>query len=224
MTHVPAIRSEFALVGFGGYKRGASVNGPSDDQEIANTLKGSGVATPSELLKEKTANEFVTYASGRQNVAFTDFKIVLNKRYNPVYLVIEQLFALFFESMAPPSEHMEAVVYTFDGKEKEYVPPNVPGSDEISEKPKATNSTYDGFVWAVVNKQSMKKLRDERYDVSLSVTKDHPKLPAWTTVMSESAEITETMLTKDMIDAVERAGDLFEYLIITDQPVDKPLR
>lgn len=201
------------------------MDGVLGDEEIANKLKGSGVNAPPELLKEKTANEFVTYASGRQNVAFADFKIVLNKRYNPVYIVMEQVFGLFFDSMAPQSEHMEAVVYTFDGKEKEYVPPAVPGSEEVSEKPRSVgNSTYDGFVWAVVSKGSMKKLRDDRYDVSLTATKEHQKLPAWTTVMSESAEITDMLLTPDLVNAIEKAGDLFEYLIITDQPADKPLR
>lgn len=40
--------------------------------------------------------------------------------------------------------------------------------------------------------------------------------------MSESAEVTDTMLTKDLVAAVEQAGDVLEYLIITDQPVDKP--
>ena len=70
----------------------------------------------------------------------------------------------------------------------------------------------------------MRLLREERYDISLILPKDHEKLPAWTTVMSEAAEITETILTPDLAKAIEEAGDLFEYLIITDQPVDKPTK
>lgn len=223
VAHVPTINSEFALVGFSGRKQGANAE-ETDSEDLAEKLKGGGLNYPPELLKEKTANEFATYASGRQNVAFVDFKIVLNKRYNPIYVGLEQVFSLFFDSMAPQSEHMEAIAYTFDGKESQYVPPSVPGNVEVAEKPKVANSSYDGFVWAVVNKNKMKKLRDDRYDVSLTSTKDHPKLPGWTTVMSESAEITEALLTKDLIDAVAQAGELFEYLIVTDQPIDKPLR
>jgi hypothetical protein len=69
----------------------------------------------------------------------------------------------------------------------------------------------------------MKRLRDDRYDISLTTTKDHPKLPAWATVMSEANEITETLLTPDLIKAVHEAGDdAFEALIITDQPQDRP--
>lgn len=73
-----------------------------------------------------------------------------------------------------------------------------------------------------MNKNQMKQLRDERYDVSITFTKDHPKLPIWTTVMSESAEITSALLTDELVDAIKKAGDLFDYLIITDQPVEKP--
>jgi hypothetical protein len=68
----------------------------------------------------------------------------------------------------------------------------------------------------------MKDLREERYDVSITFTKDHAKLPNWATVMSESAEITNALLTDELVDAINKAGDLFDYLIITDQPVEKP--
>ncbi|KAK5239218.1 hypothetical protein LTR16_012154, partial [Cryomyces antarcticus] len=68
----------------------------------------------------------------------------------------------------------------------------------------------------------MKTLRDDRYDISLTTTKDHPKLPAWATVMSESPEITEAMLTPELVSAVTEAGEAMEALIITDQPIDQP--
>jgi len=68
----------------------------------------------------------------------------------------------------------------------------------------------------------MRILRDERYDISLTTTKDHPKLPNWATVMSESAEVTEVMLTPELIKAVTDAGEDLECLIITDQPIDAP--
>lgn len=133
----------------------------------------------------------------------------------------EYVAALLFDSFSTPVERMEAVAYTFDGKEKDFVPPGVPGSEEL--KPRGVgSSTYDGFVFAVVNKLSMRRLRDERYDISLTYTKDHPKLPNWVTVMSESAEVTDTLLTKDLVQAIEQAGDAVEYLIVSDQPVDKP--
>ena len=107
----------------------------------------------------------------------------------------------------------------FEGREKDFVPPPVPGQEPV----KGTgNSGYDGFVWAVVNKMAMRRLREERYDASLTFTKDNAKLPDWATCMSESAEVTEMMLTKELTEGIKKAGDLLEYLIVTDQPTDKP--
>ena len=191
-AHAPILQSEYAIVGF-------NTRGPNP---------------PEKLLKEKTAQEYIGYATGRANAAFTDIKLTLLKRYNPIMLGVEWVSSMFFDSMAPPSERVVIETYVFDGKEKEYIP----GSEVKG------SSAYDAFVWAVVNKNSMRRLRDERYDVSLTQTKDNAKLPAWLTVMSESAEVTDTMLTPDLITAIEAAGDSLEYLVISDQPVDKPTK
>ena len=90
------------------------------------------------------------------------------------------------------------------------------------EEKKVPNSSFDGFVWAIVHKDMMKRLREDRYDLSLTSSKDHPKLPIWVTVMSENAEITETLLTPELIKAINDAGDNFEALVVTDQPMDQP--
>jgi hypothetical protein len=129
--------------------------------------------------------------------------------------------SLFFESMPAPVEQMEAILYPFDGREALTVPGQAPGAHELR---KDTKSSYDGFVWAIVNKETMKQLRDDRYDVSITTTKDNPKLPVWATVMSESAEITDFLLTPELIKAVEEAGELLNHLIITDQPIDQPVK
>lgn len=202
-AHAPVLKKEFAVVGYDG-------------------LKGSNDhPTPLELLKEKTAQEYTTYATGRQNVAFVDMKVSLLKRYNPMTWLLEVLLSLFFDSIKAPVERMEATSYTFDGKEKDLLPTPPKGEPESRSAP----SSYDSFVWALVNKGTMRQLREDRYDISLTTTKDHPKLPNWASVMSESAEVTDLLLTPELIKAVEEAGfDLFEHLIVTDQPIDKPLK
>ena len=214
-AHAPALEKEFAVVGFAGKRS------PRADDGQTRT---SDLAVPAELLKEKTAQEYTTYATGRQNVAFIDIKLSLYKRYNPMTLMLEKALSFLFESITPPVERMEATAYTFDGKERDLVP--VRSKQELDNKDSRfkglPQSTYDNFVWAVVHKERMKRLRDDRYDVSLTYTKDHSKLPVWATVMSESAEITDQLLTADLVKAIEGAGDAFEYLIVTDQPVDKP--
>ncbi|KAI0997316.1 hypothetical protein K3495_g10870 [Podosphaera aphanis] len=201
-----SLHREFKLLGFG--------DTPALDGEWQ-------IESATSLLKEKSPSEFSTYATGRQNVAFLDFNISLLKRYSPLSLMAEAGMSLFFESITAPSEQVEAVIYPFDGREALLVPGQIPGANELR---KDTKSTYDGFVWAVVNKDNIKQLRDDRYDISLTSTKDSNKLPNWATVMSESAEITEAILTPELIRNIEHCGELLNYLIITDQPVDQPAK
>jgi len=168
-------------------------------------------------IREKSLFEFESYATGRQNVAFVDINLVMKKRFNPILGAAEFVLGSLFESVPAPKDAVDAALYPFDGKESKTVP-TIPGSNEL----KVEKSAYDGFVWAVVNKNNMQAIRDERYDASITFTKDNSKLPPWLTVMSESAEITDVLLTPELIKAAEKAGDLLEYLIITDQPVTKP--
>lgn len=205
-AHASALHSEFAVVGFNGVRKSDEVT--------------SELASPDDFLKEKTAQEFTSYATGRQNVAFVDVTIKLPKRYNPVTYWMDVVFGFLFESWQAPTETYEAVAYTFDGKEKDVVP--VPAQNTSSLK--VNNSAYDGFIWAVVHKNHMRQFRQDRYDASMTFTKDNAKLPQWATVMTENAEITDALLTPELIQAIEKAGDDFKYLIVTDQPTDRPLK
>lgn len=222
-AHGPALEQEYAVVGFEGRKP-PTIDDVQSSGLAKATAADEGVVSDN-ILKEKTAQEFITYATGRQNVAFLDIKLSLFKRYNPLTLILELVMSFFLESVRAPAERMEATAYAFDGREKDLVPVRSKQDQESQDSRfKGTQSAYDGFVWAVVHKECMRYLRDDRYDLSLTGTKDHAKLPIWATVMSESAEITDLLLTTDLIKAVESAGDDFEYLIITDQPLDKPIK
>lgn len=198
-AHAPLLRSEFSSVGFDG------VPSNPDAQD-----DGSG------LMKEKSLFQFESYATGRANTAFVDINISLTKRFNPILGGLEYVLGTFLDSAPVPRDTVDATVYPFDGREHKIVA-SVPGSEV-----KVNKSTYDGFVWAIVHKERMQRLRDDRYDASLTITKDNPKLPPWLAVMSENAEITQTFLTPELIDAVTKAGDNFEFMIVTDQPIDKP--
>ena len=223
-AHKPILESEYALVGFDKLpKFGNQDSGSAESKD------------PIELLKEKTAIEYLTYATGRQNVAFTDFKLTLKRRHNPAARFGEEFLAFFFESQPKPIEHIEVTSYTFDGKESDLAPllgaqVSENGLEPPTPEQKAAHkeqfkSSYDGFVFAVVHKDLMRRLREDRYDLSLTTTKDNQRLPSWATIMSESAEIAEQLLTSELIKAIEAAGEpLFESLIVTDMPVDQPKR
>lgn len=202
-AHRQLLQKEFALVGLG--------NRP--------TLDG---VDSEDLLNEESPNEFTTYLSGRQNIAFADVRISLFKRYNPTSFLSEFAFSFFFDSFPTPTEKVEVVVYPFDGKESLTVPGQMPGVGEL--RARDQKSSYDGFVFAVVNKDNMKQIREDRYDVSITTTKDHAKLPNWVTVMSESAEVTDLIVTPELAKAIEQAGETFDHFIVTDQPVDKPTK
>ncbi|RMZ84649.1 hypothetical protein DV737_g1233, partial [Chaetothyriales sp. CBS 132003] len=227
-VHQPILESEFALVGFHRQPKIAPIpeaaQGGAKFLDSCNQLTGANLAD--DLIKEKTTWEFETYASGRQNVAFVDFRIVLKRRANPMAMFTEEVAGIFFESIKPKAERLDAVIYPFDGNESNFVAPPVPGSAEVekAKHQRIGNSSYDAFVLAIVDKMEMRRFREERYDASLTFTKDNAKLPAWATTMSESAEITDTILTKDLVEAIKSADGLLEYLIITDQPVEKPAK
>lgn len=197
--HLPILEAEFAQVGFQRGDRGGG-------------LKSGNAEVPDEMLKQRGKNEYFTYATGRQNVAYLHVQLSLFKRYNPITWFGELLISFFFDSVTAPVERVEVTAYPFDGKEKAFLPGSSGGS----------SSAYDGFVFAVVHKDKMQELRDARYDLSLTATRDHAKLPDWATTMSESAEITEAMLTPELLKAVEAAGEGLEALIVTDQPIDAP--
>ena len=208
-AHAPILEQEYASVGFNAKRRS-----PGLDTDAI----GTGISNPMDLLRVKAANEFVTYATGRQNVAFLDIKLLLAKRYNPMGRAGELTIGFFVESMAAPKERLEATAYAFDGREHDVVPK----SNGTQNEKETFKSAYDSFVFAIVHKESMKSLRDNRYDLSLTTTKDNAKLPPWATVMSESAEITDALLTAELIKAIEQTGELLEALIITDMPLDQP--
>lgn len=209
-AHSKTLASEFSLVGFDNRTRTTTKTGEGNSEDLAE---------PEKALKEKSLFEFSTYATGRQNVAFMDAKLTLIRRFNPLMSAAEAILSLLWESYSMPQDTVEVTVYPFDGKEDLLIA-GIPGTNEL--RSKGSKSTYDGFVWAIVNKDRMKQVRDERFDVSLTFTKDHQKLPNWLTVMSESAEITSLLLTPELAKAVDTAGELLDFFLVSDQPTDRP--
>jgi Protein of unknown function (DUF1682) len=205
--HAPALGFEFAKVGFA----------PGGGR-VADVGVDGAVALDS-FWKETTASEYTGYATGRANVAFVDLRITLAKRFNPLIMFGEKAIGFLFDSFPVTVEKLEGTAYAFDNREATIVPRR---KDDPA--PKVSNSSYDGFVFAIVHKRMLRKLREDRYDLSLTTTKEHAKLPHWAAVLTESAEVTDVILTPELIKAVEDADDLFDALIITDQPMDRPTK
>lgn len=216
-AHAKPLADEFALVGCEGVPRFA---GEKEGDGLVKALAEYNLAKGDAILKEKSLFEFATYATGRQNVAFMDVKLTLKKRFNPLMTFVEAVMGFFWDTMGSPEDTLDATIYPFDGREAQTVP-GLPGAAELKAR-ESKSSAFDGFVWAIVNKERMKGIRDERYDLSITSTKDHAKLPSWLAIMTESAEVTEAMLTPELIKAAQAAGENLDYLIISDQPTEKP--
>ncbi|KAG9969043.1 DUF1682 domain protein, partial [Aureobasidium melanogenum] len=113
-SHVNVLENEFAHVGFG---RKLDLANVSPDVAMS-----AGDKINPEVLREKSKDVFLSYATGRQNVACVDVKLSLLKRYNPLALISELGLGFFFESMAGSGEKAEITAYTFDGKEAQFIP------------------------------------------------------------------------------------------------------
>lgn len=210
------LNSEFASIGFSGVP---AIAADKTGDELLQALTDANAQLGDEVLKERSLFEFTTYATGRLNVAFVDVRLTLAKRFNPLIVLFESILGFLFDANAQTQDVAEATLYPFDGKEASLIS-GIPGAAEL--RFKDSKSSFDNFVWAIVHKERMKQVREDRYDVSLTATKDNAKLPNWLTVMTESAEITDALLTPELAKAAELAGDLFEYLIVSDQPIEKP--
>ncbi|TGZ84239.1 DUF1682-domain-containing protein [Ascodesmis nigricans] len=200
---LPVLSSEFALVGF-------------DFRGRANTLAESAdanaapVIDPETLVHEAGLTEYSSYATGRLNISTLTTNITLQRRSSPVALLAEWIASFIFDSIPEPRDVVHLTVTP---------PPSTPapGSPQSAQ----AGGKYDNFVLAVVNKSAMRRLRTERYDLSIAKVSDCPQAN-WLGIMSESKEITDTILTSDVLNPILALGSHFEALIITDQPVERP--
>lgn len=170
------------------------------------------------ILRENSPTEYVVYATGRNNVAFMHVTISLMKRNNPIALAGEFLAGFIFDAIPGPRDSVTVTLAPFDGGEQALL--------QAGGKKGESSSKFDNFIWALVNKRTMNKWREERYDLSLTTTRDWEGLPRWCSIMTEAKEIGDLVLTKEVKEAVEQVGEDWglEYLLISDQRLEKPQR
>ncbi|KAF9075804.1 hypothetical protein BDP27DRAFT_1314520 [Rhodocollybia butyracea] len=81
------------------------------------------------------------------------------------------------------------------------------------------------FVWAVVDKDELKDIRDNRWDLTFTKTSDNTLLPPNLSVMSEFADVTESIFKNTAIlDVLKdpKIAPYFRSLSVTDQPRQRP--
>ncbi|ANB13747.1 hypothetical protein AWJ20_4691 [Sugiyamaella lignohabitans] len=148
------------------------------------------------------ATAYNTYATGRVNVSHVLAKFRLLGRQNFITLSMEYFTSIFLQGFNP-RDQIDVVITPSDP------------------------AAIDPFVFAVVNKENMSRSRDQNYFLSITRTVDSDKLPPSFTFMTESAEVTDTVveLAKEFFQALETPGveKVLEYFAITDQQPTAPL-
>ena len=205
------------MVGFDARGNPNTLTEGSQDKLLSKTGFGKKEVPVDLILRENSPTEFVVYATGRNNIAFMHVSISLMKRNNPIALVGDIVAGFIFDSIPEPSDSVTITLAPFDGGEQALL--------QTGGK-KGESSKFDNFIWALVNKRTMNKWREERYDLSLTMTRDWEGLPRWCSIMTEAKEIGDLVLTKEIKEAVEKVeedGGL-EYLLVSDQRLEKPER
>ncbi|KAF8423538.1 hypothetical protein EV426DRAFT_563207 [Tirmania nivea] len=209
------LEREFAMVGFDAKGRPNTLTEGGQDKLLSEAGFGKKEVPVDLILRENSPTEFVVYATGRNNVAFMHMSISLMRRNNPIALVGEFLAGFIFDAIPEPRDSVTVTLAPFDGGEQALL--------QAGGK-KGESSKFDNFIWALVNKKTMNKWRQERYDLSLTITRDWEGLPSWCSIMTEAKEIGDLVLTKEIKEAVEKVGEDggLEYLLISDQRLEKP--
>ncbi|KAI6004007.1 DUF1682-domain-containing protein [Pisolithus albus] len=85
------------------------------------------------------------------------------------------------------------------------------------------------FIWAVVRKSELALIRDQRWDLTFTRTADHAGLDSTLAVMSEFADVTETLAklapsssSTPLFTLISSALPYLRVFSITDQPEERP--
>ncbi|KAF9462667.1 hypothetical protein BDZ94DRAFT_1194336 [Collybia nuda] len=80
------------------------------------------------------------------------------------------------------------------------------------------------FVWAVVAKDELLSIKDDRWDLTFTKTTENVALPPTLSVMSEFADVTENLLKSSLVSVLSNPKVLpyFRSLSVTDQPRSRP--
>ena len=154
-----------------------------------------GFKNGKEYVSESPVN-YVSFATGRLFINSLTTNFTLKGRQNIISLTLEYILSFFFNVAAPTDIDIAISINK--------------------------NTPLNGFVFAIVNKEIMKRAREEKYYLSLSKTTDSPKLPVNFVFMSEATEITDNLFTPELEEAVQKAANVLNFVAFTDQRAEHP--
>lgn len=140
---------------------------------------------------------YVTYATGRLNIDSLTGTFILKGRQNIISLTLEYILSFFFSLPSP----VDSINITITPNRK---------------------ASINSFVFAIVNKEIMKRSREQNYFLSLTKTSDSTKLPPYLVFMSENPEVTEALFASDLAEAVQNSQNVLDLLALSDQRKERP--
>ncbi|KAI0750863.1 DUF1682-domain-containing protein [Daedaleopsis nitida] len=158
----------------------------------------------SEGLVQDGNSDFFAFSTGRRAITSLHTTFTLRPRHDPFQLLYQFARGI-----------IELDYNVYDKLELEFT---------FREK----ESAVPECVWAVVSKNEMKQIRNDRWDLTFTRTTDNPALPNSLAVMAEFADITTTLLKPYgpfSLTEILSQPDIqpyFRSLSLTDQPRVRP--
>ncbi|KAK7470639.1 hypothetical protein VKT23_002063 [Stygiomarasmius scandens] len=146
-------------------------------------------------------SDFFNYSTGRRNVA--SLHVIFSLRpYHDLVQLLFQFVRGMIDVQYNPKDDLELDFKLF--------PEALP---------------HD-FVWAIVAKDELRTIKDNRWDLTFTRTTENPILPPALSVMSEYADVTESLYKTHpaLLNVLKDPENLryFRSLSVTDQPRDRP--
>lgn len=164
-------------------------------KQLVDNFAQVGLESNSAPLSSDGPENFVSYATGRKNVKFAHIRLQSFPRHDLVVAYpLKSLYGLYFDQ--------ESLV---DRLTMEFTLPDA----------------FDGFVFGLLNKNVMRYQRTANWDLTFTKTND-ATFSNHFVVMTEVAEVSDMILSKELTTLATEMADSLEYLVLSDQPTTQP--
>ncbi|KAI6164880.1 DUF1682-domain-containing protein [Pisolithus thermaeus] len=161
---------------------------------------------PASGLISDGPSDFFVFSTGRRAISSLHTVLALRPRHDLLQIIWQYLWSAYDLRYEP----FDALTFDFTLDND------------------AAAATPD-FIWAVVRKSELAIIRDQRWDLTFTRTADHPGLDSALSVMSEFADVTETLVklspsstSTPLFTLISSALPYLRVFSITDQPEKCP--
>lgn len=183
------------FVGNGANEKLAKAKFKSIYRQLADNFALVGLQADAAPLSKDTSDSYISYVSGRKNVESGDITISTFPRHDVLIgLPLRAIYGVYFDQ--------ESI------KDRLTISFKLPAA-------------FDGFVFGVLHKNVMRYQRSSNWDLQFTRTNDAPFSSSFV-YMTEAAEITEKLMSKELIQVITDMEDSLEYIVLSDQPTKQP--